>query len=81
MLGNQHLASVRSACEVILCREYDFEAVVSVATLVYGFTAAVPALLWFLFRQLEQPVKFITLLCLYGYALFIFVPASVTPLL
>lgn len=55
---------------------YDFQSVVTVASLVYSFVGIVPLSLWFILRQLEAKVKLISLICLYGYSLFIFIPAS-----
>jgi len=56
---------------------YDFQSVVSVATLVFGFAGCVPVSIWFVLRQLDAKVKLINIICLYGYALFIYIPASV----
>lgn len=58
-------------------REYDFNSVVSIAGVVYGFMVVVPTLIWFLFRQLETSTRLITVICVYGYSLFVFIPAAV----
>ena len=60
-------------------RKYDFQTVVSVATLIYGFASIVPLCIWFTLKQLEAKVKLITVICLYGYSLFHFIPAAVSP--
>lgn len=60
------------------CREYDFESVMSLASLVYGFLGGVTAALYFLLRQLEASTSLTTVLCVYGYSLAIFIPASVS---
>lgn len=57
--------------------QYDFNSVVSIASVVYGFTVASTLLVWFLFRQLETNTSLITVLCVYGYSLFVFIPASI----
>jgi hypothetical protein len=46
--------------------------------LVYGFAGGVPLALWFVFRQFEARLRLITAICLYGYSLFIFIPAAVS---
>jgi hypothetical protein len=62
---------------VTLHREYDFNSVVSIAAVVYSFLGCVPVALWFLFRQLEANTSLVSILCVYGYSLFVFIPASV----
>jgi hypothetical protein len=68
------------AC-VCLCvcggREYDFESIVSLASLVYGFLACVTAALYLTLRQIEASTPPSAVLCVYGYSLAIFIPASV----
>jgi hypothetical protein len=62
--------------------EYDFQSVVTASSLVYTFAAGVPLSLWFIFRQLtEAKMKLITLICLYGYSLLVFIPATLLCLL
>lgn len=60
---------------------YDFQSVISAASFVYGFAAGAPACLWLLLRQFEPKVKLITILCLYGYSLFVFIPWAFTCLI
>jgi hypothetical protein len=69
-----HLSSWLASWMVGKNWAYDFESVVTAATLIYGFAFGAPALLWLLLRQFEPKVKLITILCLYGYSLCIFVP-------
>jgi hypothetical protein len=60
--------------------EYDFQSIVTAASVVFGFTAAVPTVIWFIFKQLletQYQIRLITALCLYGYSLFVFIPAAV----
>jgi len=58
-------------------REYDIESVISLASLVYGFLFAVSAAIYLLMRQLEASLSATAILCVYGYSLTIFIPASV----
>ena len=53
---------------------YDFQSVASAASFIYGFSFGVPTALWMVLRQFEPKVKLITIICLYGYSLCIFVP-------
>ena len=62
--------------------EYDFQSVVTASSLVYTFAAGVPCGVWFIFRQLtDAKLKLITLICLYGYSLLTFIPATLLCLL
>jgi hypothetical protein len=61
-------------------RQYDFNSVVSIAAVVYSFLGCVPLAIWFLFRQLETNTSLVAILCVYGYSLTVFIPASVIPL-
>jgi hypothetical protein len=52
---------------------------VTVASLVYGFAVGAPVGIWFVLRQWEQAkLKLITIACLYGYSLILFIPAAVS---
>jgi len=61
--------------------EYNFQSVVTASSLIYGFAGGVPLVLWFGLRQLDAKVRLITSLCLYGYSLAIFIPATALCLL
>ena len=62
--------------------EYDFQSVVTASSLVYTFAAGVPLGIWFILRQLtDAKMKLITLVCLYGYSLLTFIPATLLCLL
>lgn len=62
--------------------EYDFQSVVTASSLVYTFAAGVPLGIWFILRQLtDAKMKLITLICLYGYSLLTFIPATLLCLL
>ena len=56
---------------------YNFQNVVTLVSIIYGFAIAGPFLIWLLFKNLETPMNLVHLLCLYGYSLFIYIPASV----
>jgi len=56
--------------------EYDFQSVLTASSLVYSFASACPVSLYFIFRQLDIKLKLITAICLYGYSLFVFIPAA-----
>lgn len=55
---------------------YDVGEVTFSAILFYGYATVVPVLLYFALRYLQQPLALTSLLCLYGYSLFIFIPIS-----
>ena len=59
-------------------REYDFQSVISASSVIYGFAAFAPLTIWFIFKQFEQGLKFVTIVCLYGYSLLVFIPATVS---
>jgi hypothetical protein len=76
-----HLSLFLSSWMAGKALQYDFESVVKASSLVYGFALGIPAAIWFLFRQLvEAPyqIHLIQALCLYGYSLFVFIPATVS---
>lgn len=56
---------------------YDFSRVASAFTLVYLFFVGLPLGLWTVGRYTGVPLPLTNLLCLYGYSLLIFIPASV----
>mmetsp|Transcript_20481 Transcript_20481/g.28192 ORF Transcript_20481/g.28192 Transcript_20481/m.28192 type:complete len:235 (-) Transcript_20481:113-817(-) len=55
--------------------EYNFQSVLTASSLIYGYAAIAPTLIWFVFRQYEPKLKFISIFCLYGYSLIPFLPA------
>ncbi len=59
-------------------REYNFQSIVSASSIVYGFLCGAPAAVWFVFKQIDPTLKFVTIFCLYGYSLVIFAPAVVS---
>ena len=56
--------------------ENDFQSLMNAATLIYGFAAAAPVLAYFALRQVEVNLGIVSLACLYGYSLAIFIVAS-----
>ncbi len=60
---------------------YDINKVTYAAIMFYGYVGVIPLGLYFLLKYLGVVSGLIQLWCLYGYSLFVFIPASVTPLL
>ena len=58
-------------------REYDFQSVLTASSLVYGYAFCAPVAIWFVFKQFDQNLKFVAVLCLYGYSLSVLLPAVV----
>jgi len=56
--------------------EYDLQSMVNAASVVYGYAGLSPVLAYLGLGQLGVEVKFITLICLYGYSLCVFIMAS-----
>lgn len=56
--------------------EYDFQSIVSSASLIYGFAGIVPTLIYFGLNNVNAKISFVSLLCLYGYSLAVFIPAT-----
>ncbi|GAA0173232.1 hypothetical protein LIER_41486 [Lithospermum erythrorhizon] len=62
--------------------EYDITLVTWSAGLFYGYATIVPLLLYIILKYFSAPSGMVQLFCLYGYSLFIFIPAlclSVVP--
>ena len=55
---------------------YNFQNIVTLVSIIYGFATIGPVLIWLLFKNLETPMNLVPLLCLYGYSLFIYIPVS-----
>ena len=55
---------------------YNFEVVLTAASMIYSFLSCVPLLLWFIMRQFDAKLTLIQALCLYGYSLVLFIPAA-----
>lgn len=58
--------------------EYDINLVTWSAGLFYGYVTIVPLGLYILLKYFSAPSGLVQLWCLYGYSLFIFIPASVS---
>ena len=56
--------------------EYNFESVVTSASVVYGFAVGAPLVMYLILGHFGAKFKYISALCLYGYSLFIYIPAS-----
>ena len=59
---------------------YDISLVTWSAGLFYGYVTVVPLCLYLVLKYFSAPSGFVQLLCLYGYSLFVFVPALVSAL-
>lgn len=59
-------------------REYDFQSVVTAASLIYGFAAGVPLAIYLTLGQYGARLALINCVCLYGYSLFVYIPAAVS---
>ncbi|KAM7280382.1 hypothetical protein ACFE04_007516 [Oxalis oulophora] len=62
---------------------YDINMVTWSAGLFYGYSTVIPLALYVILKYFSAPAGFVQLLCLYGYSLFVFIPAlclSVVPL-
>ena len=55
---------------------YNFQSIVTASSLIYGFAAGVPAVIWLLLRQYDAKLCLVTSICVYGYSLFVYIPAS-----
>jgi ABC-type dipeptide/oligopeptide/nickel transport system permease component len=56
---------------------YDFQSIVKAPSLIYGFAGGAPVGIWFALRQFGAPTKLISIISLYGYSLFVYIPATV----
>ena len=56
---------------------YNFEELLSIFSVIYGFSSSVPIAIWFILRQMGSSLRLITSLCLYGYSLTSFLIAAV----
>ena len=59
------------------CRAYNFQTVLTASSVIYSYAGIAPAVIWGVFKQYDKNLKFITILCLYGYSLISFIPAIV----
>lgn len=58
---------------------YDVNKVSWAAFIFYGYVGVIPLGLYFLLKYLGVVSGLVQLWCLYGYSLFVFIPASVSP--
>jgi hypothetical protein len=56
---------------------YNFEELLSISSVIYGFSGAVPLLIWFVLKQMGSTLRLINVICLYGYSLTVFIPAAI----
>lgn len=57
--------------------QYDFQSIVTASSLLYGYMGIVPFLVYIGLKQFGGELKLLTLICLYGYSLGVFLPASI----
>ena len=57
--------------------EYDFQSIVTASSLLYGYLGIVPFIVYIGLKQFGGEMKLLTLVCLYGYSLGVFIPASI----
>lgn len=76
-LGNyaSYLSSIKSEDKIDW--HYDINYMSLAACLIYGYICLVPLGFYFLLRYLGISTPLVQLWCLYGYSLFIFIPASI----
>ncbi|GJT55201.1 protein YIPF1 [Tanacetum coccineum] len=55
--------------------DYDIHLLTWSASLLYGYALVVPLILYIVLKYLSAPLSLAHILCLYGYSLFIFIPA------
>ncbi|GAM23762.1 hypothetical protein SAMD00019534_069370 [Acytostelium subglobosum LB1] len=68
---NEYIGSNHSSWEV------DFKKLVYSTIAILGYAFAIPLILWALFKWMKLQLRLLDMVCIYGYALFIFIPASV----
>ncbi|KAM9997843.1 hypothetical protein ACTFIY_007502 [Dictyostelium cf. discoideum] len=57
--------------------EVDIQKIVYSAITIYGYSFVIPLILWGIFKWMNLGLRLLDMLCIYGYTLFIFVPASI----
>ena len=55
---------------------YDFQSLVTASTIIYGYMFLVPLAMYLVMRQLGSSMGLVLTICLFGYALGVFIPAS-----
>eukprot|EP00299_Pterocystis_sp_00344_P014981 c7462_g1_i4.p1 GENE.c7462_g1_i4~~c7462_g1_i4.p1 ORF type:complete len:188 (-),score=37.88 c7462_g1_i4:13-576(-) len=60
-----------------LAQVFDMRKVTTAGGVVYGYISVIPFVLWLVLKWYETPLPLVDLLCLYGYSLTPFVPATV----
>eukprot|EP01033_Poteriospumella_lacustris_P000359 gene359-235_t len=73
---SSHLSAWFSSWMKGLHWAYDFQSILTSGSVIYSYAFAAPALVWFIFKQYEPKLRFVTVYCIYGYSLFLFIPAA-----
>eukprot|EP01132_Coremiostelium_polycephalum_P002429 gene2429-2999_t len=68
---NEYFNSDHSAWEV------DVKKLVYSAIAIYGYSVIIPVVLWGIFKWMKLGIGLLDMLCIYGYTLFIYIPASI----
>ncbi|KAK5584416.1 hypothetical protein RB653_006027 [Dictyostelium firmibasis] len=57
--------------------EVDIKKIVYSAVAIYGYSFVIPLILWGIFKWMNLGLRLLDMLCIYGYTLFIYIPASI----
>ncbi|EGC29720.1 hypothetical protein DICPUDRAFT_51115 [Dictyostelium purpureum] len=57
--------------------QVNIKKIVYSAIAMYGYSIIIPAILWGIFKWMNLGLRLLDMLCIYGYAMFIYIPASV----
>ncbi|KYQ93520.1 Yip1 domain-containing protein [Tieghemostelium lacteum] len=68
---NEYFSSDHSKWQV------DMQKIVYSAIAIYGYSFIVPLILWGVFKWMKLGLRLLDMLCIYGYTLFIYIPASI----
>ena len=55
---------------------YDFQSLMTASTIIYGYMFLVPFAMYLVMRHFGSSIGLVLTICLYGYALAVFIPAS-----
>ena len=55
---------------------YDFQSLVTASTIIYGYMFLIPFVMYMVMRQFGSSMGLVLTICLFGYALGVFIPAS-----
>ena len=61
--------------------QYDFQSIMTASSFVYTYVLITPAVVYAILKQYDKSLKFVSVLCLYGYSLVYFLPGTILCLL